>query len=121
MRYDCLIFFDSRKVFDGSPESNAVLEENGRHSAELKASGHLLMGLPLNLPQEAITVCMRDGKMSTTDGPFMETKEMIGGFAQIEARDLNEAVRIAGAMPFARLGHIEVRPVIDFSKPRPVL
>ena len=121
MRYDCLIFFDPQKVFNGSPEANAVLAENGPFSAALKAAGTLLMGIPLNLPQEAITVRVRDGKMSTTDGPFMETKEMIGGFVQIEARDLNEAVRIAASMPFARLGHIEVRPEIDFSKPRPIL
>ena len=121
MRYDCLIYFDPRKVFDGSPESNAVLADVGPFEARLKASGHFVMGQPLNLPNEAVTVRMRDGKMSTTDGPFMETKETLGGFCQIEARDLNEAMQIASSMPFARLGVIEVRPVIDFSKPRPKL
>jgi hypothetical protein len=64
---------------------------------------------------------MRDGKMSATDGPFMETKEMLGGLVVIEARDLNDALRIAASMPHARLGHIEVRPVIDYSSPRPKL
>jgi hypothetical protein len=54
-------------------------------------------------------------------GPFMETKEMLGGFVEIEARDLNEAVRIAASMPFAKLGFIVVRPVVDYSKPRPRL
>jgi hypothetical protein len=73
------------------------------------------------MPQEAITVQVRDGKMSTTDGPFMETREMLGGLVVIEARDLNEALRIAAGMPHARLGHVEVRPAIDFSKPRPKL
>jgi hypothetical protein len=66
-------------------------------------------------------VQVRDGKMSANDGPFMETKEMLGGFIIIEARDLNEAVQIAAGIPLARLGFIEVRPVVDFSKPRPQL
>ena len=121
MQYHCLVYFDPKEVFSGSPDANAVLAEIGPHTAELQASGQLVMSQPLNLPQEAITVRMRDGKMSTTDGPFMETKEMLGGRVLIEARDLNEAVRIAAAMPHARLGAIEVRPAIDFSKPRPQL
>lgn len=119
MQYHCLVYFDPKKVFDDSPESNAVLAAISPHEAELKASGHWLMAQPLNMPQEAITVQVRDGKVSTTDGPFMETKEMLGGLVLIEARDLNEAVRIAAGMPHARLGSIEVRPAIDFSKPRP--
>lgn len=121
MKYDCLIYFDPKELFSDSPQANALLAEVGPHSAELRAAGHLLQVLPLNLPQEAVTVRMRDGKMSTTDGPFLETKEMLGGLAQIEARDLNEALRIVASMPHARIGAIEVRPVIDFSKPRPKL
>jgi hypothetical protein len=121
MQYHCLIYFNPRDVFSDSPEANALLAEIGPHAAELKASGHLVMSQPLNLPQEAVTVQVRDGKMSTTDGPFMETKEMLGGLVLIEARDLNEAVRIAASMPHARMGHIEVRPVIDYSTPRPKL
>ena len=121
MQYHCLIYFDPRKVFNDSPEANAVLAELGPHVADLKARGHFVMSQALNLPQEAITVQVRDGKMSTTDGPFMETKEVIGGLVLIEARDLNEAVQVAAGMPYAKLGYIEVRPVIDFSKPRPKL
>ena len=119
MRYACLIYFDPKAVFDQSPESNAVLAEVGRHDAELKSSGHLLTAHALQLPQTAMTVQMREGKLSATDGPFMETKEMLGGFVLIEARDLNEAVRIAGGFPFAKLGSIEVRPLVDYSEPRP--
>jgi hypothetical protein len=121
MQYHCLVYFDPKEAFSGSSEANALLAEIGPHTADLQASGHLVMQQPLNLPQEAITVRMRDGRMSTTDGPFMETKEMLGGLVLIEARDLNEAVQIAAGMPYARLGAIEVRPVIDFSKPRPKL
>jgi hypothetical protein len=75
----------------------------------------------LQLPESAITIQVRDGKMSATDGPFMETKEVLGGFIVIEARDLNEAVRLAAGIPLARLGSVEVRPVVDFSQPRPTL
>lgn len=121
MRYHCLVYFDPRKAFDGSPESNAILAALGPYGAELEAGGHLVLSEPLNLPKEAITVQVRDGKTSTTDGPFMETKEMLGGIMLIEARDLNEAVQIASRNPHAKLGHVEVRPVIDFTKPRPKL
>jgi hypothetical protein len=121
MRYHCMIFFDPQKVFNGSPESNAVLAEIGPHDAKLRASGHFVTSEPLNLPKEAVTVRVRDGKTSKIDGPFMETREMLGGLVVIEAHDLDEAVRIAAEMPFAKFGAIEVRPAIDYSKPRPTL
>jgi hypothetical protein len=121
MRYHCMIFFDPQKVFNGSPESNAVLAEIGPHDAKLRASDHFVTSEPLNLPKEAVTVRVRDGKTSKIDGPFMETREMLGGLVVIEAHDLDEAVRIAAEMPFAKLGAIEVRPAIDYSKPRPTL
>ena len=121
MRYVCLIYFDPHKVFNQSAESNAVLAQVGVHDQKLKDSGHLVMAQALTLPSEAMTVQVRDGRMSTTDGPFMETKEMLAGLVMVEARDLNEAVQLAGGMPFARLGHIEVRPVVDYSRPRPTL
>ena len=121
MRYACLIYFDPGKVFNQSPEADAVLRDVGPYDAELKASGHLVSGHALQMPQAAMTVRVRDGKMSATDGPFMETKEMLGGFTLIEARDLNEAVRIAAGIPFAKLGAIEVRPLVDYSQPRPKL
>jgi hypothetical protein len=121
MQYVCLVYFDPQKVFNQSPESMAVLAEVGPHDKELRARGHLVMAQALALPNEAITVQVRNGKMSATDGPFMETKEMLGGFVLIEARDLNEAVQLAAGIPFAKLGSIEVRPVVDFSQPRPKL
>jgi hypothetical protein len=121
MRYVCLLYFDPRKAFDGSAESRAVLDSVGGHQAELKAAGHLVSSEALTLPNEAMTVQVREGRMSATDGPFMETKEMLGGLVIIEARDMNEAVRVAAGIPFARLGSVEVRPVVDFSKPRPKL
>jgi hypothetical protein len=121
MRYVCLIYFDPKRVFDGSAESNALLAEVGPHDRELEASGRMVASEALTLPNEAMTVHVRDGKMSATDGPFMETKEVLAGFILIEARDLNEAVQIAGGFPFAKVGYVEVRPVVDFSQPPPKL
>jgi hypothetical protein len=121
MRYACLIYFDPKQLFNQSAESSAVLADTGPHDAELRASGRLLASEALTLPNEAMTVRVREGKMSATDGPFLETKKMLGGFIVIEARDLNEAVQVAAGMPFARLGAVEVRPLVDFSQPRPEL
>src|ERR1700737_282533 len=119
MRYVCLVYFDPRKVFNQSAEAMAVLRDSGPYNDELRASGHLVMDQALKLPDQAMTVRVRDGKMSAVDGPFMETKEVLGGFVLIEARDLNEAVQIAAGIPLAKLGSIEVRPIVDFSEPRP--
>jgi hypothetical protein len=121
MRYACLVYFDPKKVFNQSPESEAILGAGYAYNEELRASGHMVTDGALQLPDQTVTVQVRDGKMSTTDGPFMETKEMLAGFLVIEARDLNDAVRIGAGIPLAKLGHVEVRPFIDFSKPRPKL
>jgi hypothetical protein len=122
MRYVCLVYFDPKTVFGGGVEARVILDrESGAYDKELSASGHMVAAEALQLPDQAMTVRVRDGKMSATDGPFMETKEVLGGFIMIEARDLNEAVRIAAGIPLAKLGAIEVRPVVDFSQPRPQL
>lgn len=121
MRFHFLIYFDPSQVFDDSPASNALLAQIGPHTAELERRGHLILAQPLNLPREAITVCMRDGKMATTDGPFAETREALGGLLLIEARDLDEAKQLAAELPHAHVGHIEIRPVIDYTRPRPKL
>jgi hypothetical protein len=121
MRYACLVYFDPKRVFDQSPESEQALADGYAYLNQLRESGHLVGNESLQLPTETVTVQVRDGKMSSTDGPFMETKEILGGFIMIEARDLNEAIRLAGDIPLARVGTVEVRPVVDFSKPRPKL
>ena len=121
MRYACLLYFDPTVVFNGSPEGEAVLRDTGRFDAELQAGGHKVAGHALQLPQSAITVKVREGTLSTTDGPFMEAKEMLGGVIVIEARDLNDAVRIAAGIPYARVGAVEIRPLVDYSQPRPKL
>ena len=119
MQYHCLIYYDPKVAFTDSPVANAVMADIGPHAAALTASGHMISHVPLNMPQTAVTVTARGGKVASTDGPFMETREMLGGLVVIEAASLDEAVEIAGAMPHARLGYVEVRPAIDFSQPRP--
>lgn len=121
MRYACLIYYDPKVLFNQSPEAQSVLAECATQDDKLKASGHFVAAEALQMPDSAITVQVRDGRMSTVDGPFIETKEMLGGFIVIEATDLNEAVRVAAGIPQARLGFVEVRPVVDFSEPPPVL
>ena len=121
MRYVCLIYYHPKTLFGGSPESNAALAECSTYDEKLRESGHFVTAEALELPENAMTVQVRDGKMSATDGPFMETREMLGGMVVIEARDLNEAARVASGHPLARVGFIEVRPVVDFSQPRPEL
>jgi len=121
MRYACLVYFDPQVVFNQSAESEAVLRDGFSYLEELRQSGVLVTDGALQLPDQTMTLRVRDGKMSATDGPYLETKEMLGGFLIIEARDLNDAVRIGAGIPLAKLGTVEVRPFVDFSKPRPKL
>ncbi|HEY5804420.1 MAG TPA: YciI family protein [Lysobacter sp.] len=117
MKYACLIY-DDEKLFDAmpKPEVDAILGEYFALSDELGQSGHLLGGEALLPVSSATVVRVRNGRVSTTDGPYAETKEQLGGFFLIEARDLDEAIRIAARIPSARLGSIEVRPVMEFER-----
>jgi hypothetical protein len=83
------------------------------YNDELRQKGQLIAVQRLQSVDTATTVRVRNGKLSTTDGPFAETKEQLGGFFLIEARDLNEALQIASRLPGARLGCIEVRPISE--------
>jgi hypothetical protein len=113
MHYVCLVYFDQEEVLGlEGDELETCIRESGGYDAELMESGHMVLGHALARTSEAITVRVRDGKMSATDGPFAETREVLGGFIVVEARDLNEAVRIAAGIPLARRGAIEVRPTM---------
>lgn len=114
MQYVCLVYAEESS-FEKIPESElAVLDEASlAHDEELRRVGQLVIAQALESVAEAVTVRVRDGKMSATDGPFAETREQLGGFVFIEARDLNEAIRIASEIPMARYGSIEVRPAMD--------
>jgi hypothetical protein len=116
MKYLCLVYHEETKV-NALPkrEYDAIVSEVLGYREELRASGHYITSSPLQPVQMATTIRVRDGKVSITDGPFAETKEQLGGFYLIEARDLNDAIRLASKMPPARIGCIEVRPLQEFT------
>ena len=92
-------------------ERDALIDESLDYDEVLRKSGHYVAADALQSVQAATTIRIRNGKAFTTDGPFAETKEQLGGFILIEARDLNDAIRVASKIPPARLGCIEVRPI----------
>lgn len=105
MKYLCLVYLDENRLNE-LPDEDCVA-----YDSEIRDSGHCLASEALQPVQTATTVRVRNGKLSVTDGPFAETKEQLAGFYMIEAKDLNEAIRIAADIPPARVGCIEVRPI----------
>ncbi len=117
MKYLCLIYDEEAKLATmPKAESDAFMGEYFAFTERTKSAGHYVAGEALTPVHTATTVRIRNGKLSTTDGPFAETREQLGGFYLIEARDLNEAIQIAAQIPSARTGSIEVRPIVDFSQ-----
>jgi hypothetical protein len=115
MRYLCLIYDEEKKLAAmAKSESDAFMGEYFAFTEAIKQSGHHLGGEALQPVATATTVRVRNGKVSTFDGPFAETKEQLGGFYLINARDLNDAIQVAAKIPSARLGSVEVRPVVEF-------
>lgn len=112
MKYLCLIYVEEQHL-DTLPESklNAITGECLAYETELENRGQFIAAEALEPVQTATTVRVRSGKVSVADGPFAETKEQLGGFFLIDARDLNDAIRVASRLPQAPLGSIEVRPV----------
>jgi hypothetical protein len=122
MKYLCLAYYDVQK-FEAlpKPEFEAIAKQCPAHDEELRKSGHLLFQASLGAPHASTTIRPRNGKPSITDGPFTETKEQVGGFFMIEARDLNEALLTASKHPAAHLGEevgwaVEVRPIEFFQQ-----
>jgi len=112
MKYLCLIYDEEKKLHAMSKsEMDGLMQEYFAFTKDIQSSGNLLGGNDLQPVRTATTVRVRNGKVSTTDGPFAETKEQLGGYYLIEARDLNEAIQVASRIPSARLGSIEVRPI----------
>ncbi|HEY2814170.1 MAG TPA: YciI family protein [Acidimicrobiales bacterium] len=96
-----------------NPEAETMYKEYLVFTEEIAASGELVAGEPLEFPDTATTVRVRDGKRSTTDGPFAETKEVLGGYYTVDVKDLDRAIELAAKIPGARVGSVEVRPVAD--------
>jgi hypothetical protein len=95
-------------------QSDAMMAEYGAFTQSVKTSGHYVGGEALQPTPSATTLRVRNGKVSTTDGPFAETKEQLGGYYLINAKDLNDAIQVASKIPSAKLGSIEVRPIMEF-------
>ncbi len=118
MKYLCLIYDDEKKMATMSKaDGDAMMGEYFAFTEGVRSSGHYLGGNALQPVHTATTVRVRHGKMSTTDGPFAETKEQLGGYYLIEARDLNEALQVAAKIPSSKTGSVEVRPIANYNMP----
>lgn len=108
-------------IYDAEAEWAAMTQEEqgkmfGEYMAlteDMKARGNYIAGAPLQPTATATTVRVREGRASTTDGPFAETREQLGGYYLVEAKDLDEALALAARIPGARVGSVEVRPVLE--------
>ena len=117
MRYICLVYLVEKEMDAMTQkEADTCTEESLAYDEVLRKTGHLVAAHALQAVDAATTIRVRSGKLSTTDGPFAETKEQLGGFMLIEARDLNEALQVAARIPMARRGTIEVRPIKEIRR-----
>jgi hypothetical protein len=115
MQYLVLIYSEEPAAAPDPAQIGAVMSEYNAYTDMLRERGALVAGEALQPTATATTVRVRDGQTMTTDGPFAETKEALGGFYLIEAKDLDEALALGGACPGAKWGSIEVRPIVDFA------
>ena len=119
MRYLCMVCYE-QKALDGlsKPEFDELVAESLAYDDELRKGGHYLYSGALQSTQTATTIRIPSGRVRRIDGPFAETKEHVGGFIVIEARDLDQALRLASKIPPIRLGCIEVRPIQELEPRR---
>jgi hypothetical protein len=114
MKYLCLVYHEERKLNALSQdELDVLVSECGMWVQELEKGNHHVFSTGLQSFRTAATVRSVNGNLSITDGPFAETKEFLGGFTLINARDLNEAIQLASKLPAVRAGTVDVRPVLD--------
>jgi hypothetical protein len=111
MKYLLLIYMSEVAMTEQERES--CYEESTQLAKELHERGKFISANPLQPVSTATSVRVREGKRMVTDGPFAETREQLGGYFLIEARDLNEAIAVAGKIPAARRGTVEIRPVLE--------
>ena len=114
MKY-MLLIYDAEQDWGklSEAEQGQIYAEYGQFSQEVRSSGNYLAGAQLQPIATASSVRLRDGKQLVTDGPFAETHEQLGGYYLVEAANLDEAVAIAARIPSARMGTVEVRPVVE--------
>jgi hypothetical protein len=115
-----LLIYNDGTLHDGLPDgkADAMMRDCLAHADQLRQEGRLIESQMLQRKETAKSVRIRQGRLSATDGPFSETKEVLGGFNLIEAADMDEAVRIAAQFPWANTGCVEVRPVQDIAAVR---
>src|SRR6201985_3227752 len=114
MQYMLLIYgAEAQQNQASEAQRNVMMKEYGEFRGGTVKSGHMKAGDALQPTTTATTVRVRDGKTVTTDGPFAETKEQLGGYYLVEAKDLDEATKLAARIPGAQVGSIEVRPVMQ--------
>ncbi len=113
VKYMLLIYGDEQAWDDGEREQ--CYRESAQLARELDASGQYLAASPLHPTSTATSIRARNGKRLVTDGPFAETREQLGGYFLIEARDLDEAIAIAERIPGGRMGTVEIRPVMEIA------
>ena len=119
MKYMCLVHFEIDNLTSRPEAERREIDRRSlAYDADLAARGHLIHAEAIEGPENAVLVRVRDGAMSATDGPYIETKEQMAGFVLIEARDMNEAIRLAAGIPLAEIGTIEVRPVFMIPAPQ---
>jgi hypothetical protein len=111
VKYMLLIYLDEKALND--TERQECYVESAQLARDLHSNGQYLSTAPLHPVSTATSIRIRDGKRLVTDGPFAETREQLGGFFMIDAKDLDEAIGIAARIPGARKGTVEVRPVIE--------
>jgi len=114
MKYALLIYGDDNA--EGPPEDE-VMSQYFAFTESIQKSGHMQAGEALEPVATAHTVRVRDGAVETTDGPFAETKEQLGGFYIVECADLDEAIGIAARLPGSHWGAVEIRPLVIFDAP----
>jgi hypothetical protein len=114
-----LLIYGNEAHFDklSAAEKDKISKEYGAYTQSIANSGHLRGGNELDVVSKATTVRVRDGKQVVTDGPFAETKEQLGGYYLVEAKDQKEALALAARIPSVRWGAIEVRPIIPHEMP----
>jgi hypothetical protein len=116
MRYLCAVYVEPKSMESLSAAEGTTLDRDSiAYDEELRRSGHYIVSDALQRASTAKTLRVRGGKLSIMDGPFAETKEQLGGFILVEARDMNEAVELASKIPMAKHGSIEVRPIMQLS------
>jgi hypothetical protein len=117
MKYICLGYLEPGK-FEGmtEDEQHAMLDECFEYNDHLRANGHVVAEVPLQPPETALTLYWKNGKVATTDGPYAETKEQLGGIHILEARDLNHAIQLMSQHPGMKYGVMEIRPVADVTE-----